>query len=146
MPVDPLWNTPKARELAAQRRPGALIRLGREHRAWTLAVLYLPLAAWGLPPAWWLAAAAVSGLSLPPMLTQVFAQTPLAVRDHHANEANAWVVSAFAIGAAAGTLVSGFAVQWRADWGITLALGIGVLVAAACATAASPHRLALTRP
>ncbi|MFJ3762886.1 helix-turn-helix domain-containing protein [Streptomyces sp. NPDC090080] len=39
MPVDPLWNTPKARELAAQRRPGALIRLGREHRAWTLAAL-----------------------------------------------------------------------------------------------------------
>ncbi|MFJ4972910.1 helix-turn-helix domain-containing protein [Streptomyces sp. NPDC088755] len=28
-----------ARELAAQRRPGALIRLGREHRAWTLAAL-----------------------------------------------------------------------------------------------------------
>ncbi|MFH9264123.1 helix-turn-helix domain-containing protein [Streptomyces sp. NPDC017546] len=27
------------RELAAQRRPGALIRLGREHRAWTLAAL-----------------------------------------------------------------------------------------------------------
>ncbi|MEV6472067.1 helix-turn-helix transcriptional regulator [Streptomyces sp. NPDC051657] len=26
-------------ELAAQRRPGALIRLGREHRAWTLAAL-----------------------------------------------------------------------------------------------------------
>ncbi|MER8066731.1 helix-turn-helix transcriptional regulator [Streptomyces sp. NPDC094034] len=39
MPVDPLWNSTRARELAAQRRPGALIRLGREHRAWTLAVL-----------------------------------------------------------------------------------------------------------
>ncbi|MGW4238686.1 helix-turn-helix domain-containing protein [Streptomyces sp. NPDC004749] len=39
MPVDPLWNTTRARELAAQRRPGALIRLGREHRAWTLAAL-----------------------------------------------------------------------------------------------------------
>lgn len=37
--VDPLWNSTRARELAAQRRPGALIRLGREHRAWTLAVL-----------------------------------------------------------------------------------------------------------
>lgn len=33
MPVDPLWNSTRARELAAQRRPGALIRLGREHRA-----------------------------------------------------------------------------------------------------------------
>ncbi|MER7224267.1 helix-turn-helix domain-containing protein [Streptomyces rubradiris] len=38
MPGDP-WNTPKARELAERRRPGALIRLGREHRAWTLADL-----------------------------------------------------------------------------------------------------------
>ncbi|MGW6239479.1 helix-turn-helix domain-containing protein [Streptomyces sp. NPDC055094] len=39
MPVDPLWNSTRASELAAQRRPGALIRLGREHRAWTLAAL-----------------------------------------------------------------------------------------------------------
>jgi transcriptional regulator with XRE-family HTH domain len=39
VPVDPLWNTTKARELAEQRRPGALIRLGREHRSWTLAAL-----------------------------------------------------------------------------------------------------------
>ncbi|MFF9915608.1 helix-turn-helix domain-containing protein [Streptomyces sp. NPDC013457] len=39
MPGDPLWNSTRAREFAAQRRPGALIRLGREHRAWTLAAL-----------------------------------------------------------------------------------------------------------
>ncbi|MFJ2603728.1 helix-turn-helix domain-containing protein [Streptomyces sp. NPDC091279] len=39
MPVDPLWNSTRAHELAAQRRPGALIRLGREHQAWTLAAL-----------------------------------------------------------------------------------------------------------
>ncbi|MEV7471311.1 helix-turn-helix transcriptional regulator [Streptomyces kronopolitis] len=39
MPGDPLWNSTRARELAAQRRPGALIRLGREHRAWTLSAL-----------------------------------------------------------------------------------------------------------
>jgi len=39
VPVDPLWNSTRARELASQRRPGALIRLGREHRAWTLAAL-----------------------------------------------------------------------------------------------------------
>ena len=111
--------------------------------ALSLAALYLPLAVWGLPAAGWLAAALGSGLSLPPLLTQVFAQTPLAVREHHANEANAWVVSAFAIGAAAGTLLAGFAVQWRDDWGITLAVGAGALVAAACATAATPARLAL---
>ncbi|MEU0726205.1 helix-turn-helix transcriptional regulator [Streptomyces sp. NPDC006140] len=39
MPVDPLWNSTTALELAAQRHPGALIRLGREHRSWTLAAL-----------------------------------------------------------------------------------------------------------
>ncbi|MFC7993963.1 multiprotein-bridging factor 1 family protein [Streptomyces pilosus] len=39
MPVDPLWNSTKVRELATQRRTGALIRLGREHRGWTLAAL-----------------------------------------------------------------------------------------------------------
>ncbi|MFF5435899.1 helix-turn-helix domain-containing protein [Streptomyces achromogenes] len=39
MPDGPLWNTAKARESAEQRRPGALIRLGREHRAWTLSDL-----------------------------------------------------------------------------------------------------------
>ncbi|MEU6466125.1 helix-turn-helix transcriptional regulator [Streptomyces sp. NPDC046976] len=39
MPVDPLWNSTTAVRLAAQRRPGALIRIGRRHRAWTLAAL-----------------------------------------------------------------------------------------------------------
>ncbi|WP_346172617.1 hypothetical protein [Streptomyces cuspidosporus] len=39
MPVDPLWNSTAARQMAAQRRPGAPIRLGRQHRTWTLAVL-----------------------------------------------------------------------------------------------------------
>ncbi|MDQ0780048.1 transcriptional regulator with XRE-family HTH domain [Streptomyces aurantiacus] len=39
MPVDPLWNSTTATQLAVQRRPGALVRLGRERRAWTLAAL-----------------------------------------------------------------------------------------------------------
>ncbi|MBT2674777.1 helix-turn-helix transcriptional regulator [Streptomyces sp. ISL-14] len=39
MPVDPLWNSTTALQLAAQRRPGALIRIGRQHHAWTLAAL-----------------------------------------------------------------------------------------------------------
>ncbi|MBL1081759.1 helix-turn-helix transcriptional regulator [Streptomyces actinomycinicus] len=39
VPVDPLWNSKQALELAAQRRPGALIRLGRRHHSWTLAAL-----------------------------------------------------------------------------------------------------------
>ncbi|WP_411073825.1 helix-turn-helix domain-containing protein [Streptomyces sp. cmx-4-7] len=36
MPGDSLWNSPKARELVSRRHPGGLVRLGREHRGWTL--------------------------------------------------------------------------------------------------------------
>ncbi|WP_319020083.1 helix-turn-helix transcriptional regulator [Streptomyces sp. C8S0] len=39
MPGDPLWNSAKVRELVARRQPGRLVRLGREHRGWTLAEL-----------------------------------------------------------------------------------------------------------
>ncbi|RSS37657.1 helix-turn-helix transcriptional regulator [Streptomyces sp. WAC08241] len=39
MPGNPLWNSPKARELVSRRHPGGLVRLGREHRGWTLADL-----------------------------------------------------------------------------------------------------------
>jgi transcriptional regulator with XRE-family HTH domain len=39
VPVDLLWNSPQVSELAAQRRPGALIRLARLQRGWTLAEL-----------------------------------------------------------------------------------------------------------
>ncbi|WP_457810547.1 helix-turn-helix domain-containing protein [Streptomyces albidoflavus] len=39
MPGDPLWNSAKVRELVARRQPGGLVRLGREHREWTLAEL-----------------------------------------------------------------------------------------------------------
>lgn len=39
MPGDPLWNSAKVRELVTRRRPGGLIRLGREYRGWTLAEL-----------------------------------------------------------------------------------------------------------
>ncbi|MGW2840599.1 helix-turn-helix domain-containing protein [Streptomyces sp. NPDC001493] len=38
MSGDP-WNSAQARELAEQRRPGALIRLGRENHEWTLVAL-----------------------------------------------------------------------------------------------------------
>nr|WP_107905395.1 helix-turn-helix transcriptional regulator [Streptomyces chartreusis] len=39
MPLDPLWTSTQAAHLAAQRQVGALIRLGRQHRSWTLAHL-----------------------------------------------------------------------------------------------------------
>ncbi|MFF6771965.1 helix-turn-helix domain-containing protein [Streptomyces sp. NPDC012637] len=39
VPGDPLWSSAHVSQLVAQRRPGALIRLGRERRGWTLADL-----------------------------------------------------------------------------------------------------------
>lgn len=94
-----------------------------------LAVLYLPLAAWMLPAAAWLPLAFASGLLLPPLLTQVFTQTPLTVSGRHRTEANAWVVSAFAVGVAAGTLASGFLVQLLpAGVGVTAAVAVGAAV------------------
>jgi predicted MFS family arabinose efflux permease len=72
-----------------------------------LATLYLPTAFSGAPVWLWLAFATVAGLFLPVLLTQVFALTPALVDAHHGNEANAWVISAFAVGNAAGTILAG---------------------------------------
>ena len=122
-----------------RRPPADLVR----PVAVVLGVLYLPLAVWTLPTAAGLAAAAVAGLSLPPFLTQVFAQTPSAVVSHHVNEANAWVISAFSIGATTGTLLAGFAVEWQGARGIGGALVVAAALAVGGATAARPRRLAL---
>jgi MFS family permease len=72
-----------------------------------LAALYLPTAFSGAPVWLWLAFAGISGLLLPVLLTQVFALTPALVDAHHGNEANAWVISAFAVGNAGGTILAG---------------------------------------
>ncbi|TPW78094.1 MFS transporter [Schumannella soli] len=76
-----------------------------------LGALYLPTAAAGAPPVVWIVLAFVAGLSLPPLLTQIFALTPALVQSRHANEANAWVVSVFAVGIAAGTVLGGITVD-----------------------------------
>lgn len=109
-----------------------------------LAALYLPLALSVLPPAGWLTAAFLSGPCLPPLLTQIYAQTTRAVRASHANEANAWVVSAFSIGATVGTLLAGFAVDAAGMRGIALAIVTASLAAGLAATAAArPDLLSL---
>ncbi|MDL9977965.1 MFS transporter [Microbacterium sp. ASV49] len=72
-----------------------------------MAALYLPTAFFGAPVWLWLTFAAISGLLLPVLLTQVFALTPALVDAHHGNEANAWVISAFAVGNAGGTILTG---------------------------------------
>ncbi len=108
-------------------------------------MLYLPLAAWMLPAGAWLALAFAAGLLLPPLLTQVFMQTPLTVSERHRTEANAWVVSAFAVGIAAGTLASGFLVQLLpAGLGVTVAVVVSAAVG--ILGAAQAGRRALTPP
>lgn len=95
-----------------------------------LALLYLPTAAVDLPTAWWLACAFLAGLSLPPLLTQIFALVGRIAPGDVATEANAWVVSAFSVGIAAGTLLGGIAVEASASQGIVAAvMGASVLTA-----------------
>jgi hypothetical protein len=107
-----------------------------------LAVLYLPLAFIHLPVGAWLVAAFVAGLSLPPLLTQVFAQTPVVVPASQLNEANAWVISAFSLGIATGTLMAGYVAQaFPGGAGLSLAIVVASVVALVGAAVAVPRLL-----
>jgi len=126
------------------RRPSAqLIRpLGL-----LLALLYLPTAAFGLAPGWWLAAAFVAGLMLPPLLTQVFIHTPDTVAEQHRTEANAWVISAFSVGIAGGTLLVGFVVEaFPGGAGIGVAVVTAVALGAIGVAPATPRALTREMP
>ncbi|MBU1588047.1 MAG: hypothetical protein KKH51_08890, partial [Actinobacteria bacterium] len=106
-----------------------------------LAAVYLLTAIVALPVWAWLAAALLTGVLLPPYLTQVFTQTPGSVLPIHAVEANAWVISSFAVGIAAGTLIAGALVAL--PQGVTLAVLVTSALGIAAALQASPR--ALTR-
>lgn len=109
--------------------PASLIR----PIAGALGAVYLLSAIVALPVAAWMVAIYLAGLLLPPFLTQVFAQTPRSVLAMHRTEANAWVISSFAIGIAGGTLVAGVLVEaFPPGTGISVA----VVVASALAVAA----------
>ncbi len=71
-----------------------------------LAVGYLPLAL-PLPVAVWIPAAALAGLALPVVLTLVFQRVQLLCPPNLLTEANAWVVTAFGLGAAVAALLAG---------------------------------------
>jgi MFS family permease len=72
----------------------------------TLAAGYLPLAI-PFPVGVWLLAAAVSGLALPVVLTLAFQRIQLLSPPNLLTEANAWIVTAFGLGAAAAALIAG---------------------------------------
>ncbi|WP_160423829.1 MFS transporter [Agromyces seonyuensis] len=108
-----------------------------------LAAGYLPTAIALAPVGLWLVFAALAGLTLPVLLAQVFALTPALVEEHHGNEANAWVISAFAVGNAGGTILAG---QVIGAAGPTTGILVAVLVCAgiglAGAAQASPRGVA----
>ncbi|GAA3597086.1 MFS transporter [Kineosporia mesophila] len=110
-----------------------------------LALLYLPTAAVALPTAGWLACAFLSGLGLPPLLTQVFTLVGRTAPGDIATEANAWVVSAFSVGIAAGTLLAGLAVQASPGQGILVAVIGACVLTAAGGGQARPRRLTVSR-
>ncbi|MEU4689692.1 MFS transporter [Actinoplanes sp. NPDC023714] len=96
-----------------------------------LAAFYAPTAFVTMPPAFWLAAAFVSGLFLSPFLTLIFTVIERAAPPELATEANAWVVSAFSVGIGAGTYLAGLATDAWSTGGTTGAvLGASVLAAA----------------
>lgn len=106
-----------------------------------LAVLYLPTAAFGLTPALWLVGAFLAGLTLPPLLTQVFAITAAATPESLLTEANGWAISAFSVGIGAGTAVAGALTGAGGTDGAAAAVVGASVIAAVGAASASPRRL-----
>jgi len=84
-----------------------------------LATGYLPLA-FPLPVALWLLAAGVSGLALPVVLGLVFQRVNEVSPPNLVTEANAWVVTAFGVGAAIAALGAGVVTD-RAGAGTAIA-------------------------
>jgi MFS family permease len=103
-----------------------------------LAAFYVPTAFVTLPPAYWLAAAFVSGIFLSPFLTLIFTVTERAAPPALATEANAWVVSAFSVGLGAGTYLAGLATDVWPAGGTTTAVVAASLLAALGALACRP--------
>jgi hypothetical protein len=83
--------------------PGRRLLLGA---GLALALGYLPLS-FPVPTAAWLAFAALSGVALPVVLSVIFQRVRLISPAGLLTEANAWVVTAFGLGAAAAALTAG---------------------------------------
>lgn len=108
-----------------------------------LALLYLGTALATLPVALWLCTAFIAGVMLPIVLTQVFHQTERSVPKSQLNEANSWVISAFTLGVAGGTLLAGVIVgPTPTGWGIAIGVTLGSAIALIGSLTASPKALA----
>ncbi|MFD1713701.1 MFS transporter [Amnibacterium flavum] len=106
-----------------------------------LGVLYLPTAVITAPSPYWLAAAYLSGLTLPPLLTQVFSAVERAAPRERLTEANAWTVSGFSVGIAVGTLGAGLAADAAGFAGTGAAVVVAAVVAIIVALIMRPGAL-----
>jgi sugar phosphate permease len=101
-----------------------------------LAAGYLPLAL-PLPVGLWLVAAVVSGLALPVVLGVVFQRVNHLSPANLVTEANAWVVTAFSVGAALAAVVAGVVTDHlRAERAVpVIVLAASVVTAVVCLAA-----------
>ena len=112
-----------------------------------LAAVYVPLVFGGMPPALYLVAAVVSGLLLPPTLTQIFETVEQLSAKAGLTEANAWVVSAINLGIAFGTLGAGAVANLHSGYTIPIVVGAAAVVTAGFSLLLLPRRGApISRP
>nr|WP_241732479.1 MFS transporter [Galbitalea soli] len=106
-----------------------------------LGVLYLPLAATGMPAAVVLVAALVAGLLLPPALGRVFGWVQAASDPRHLTEANAWAISAINVGIASGTALAGLVVGAAGVGALPLVVIVASAVTLATSILVLPRRI-----
>ncbi|MCU1481368.1 MAG: arabinose efflux permease family protein [Subtercola sp.] len=111
-----------------------------------LAVFYIPLAFAHMPPAAYLIAAVVSGLFLPPTLTQIFETVEQLSARAGLTEANAWVVSAMTLGIAFGTLAAGAVANAHGEFTIPIVVAGSVIITAGLSALVLPRKGAAIAP
>ena len=103
------------------------------------AVGYLPLAIAGLHEIAWLVLAVIAGIMLPPTLAQVFDYVQQTTAPEGLTEANAWVISSFNVGAAAGTTIAGFIAGAAGGASVSIMVVLSAGVAALASVAMLPR-------
>lgn len=103
------------------------------------AASYLPLAIMGLHELAWIALAVLAGVMLPPTLAQIFDYVQQTTDPDALTEANAWVISSFNVGAAAGTTLAGFIAGATGGASVTLMVLLAVGVTALSTIAMLPR-------
>jgi predicted MFS family arabinose efflux permease len=119
--------------LYTRARPGGPGRLPLTAAAFAAGYLPLLLVPEPVPMA---ALLAVSGLSLPPLLTAVFLSADRLTPAGTAVEAFAWIITAFTVGSAAGAALTGSLVSMSIRYGFAFAPLSAVLAVAAMAVVA----------